>query len=482
MKKNIFNNRKFKYGGLATVMTVGFLVLLVVLNVVVSLLLDRFPVSIDLTTEKRFEITDDSIELLKALEEDVTITVCADETEYQNVSEYYKIAYEVIRKYAQNSDRITLKFVDLLKNPTFVQNYPDLAVTTNDILVESAQRTKKVGTTELFEVSTSQYTGTSYRSKAEQVMTGAVLYVTDNNPSTVLIATGQSGIDMSAYQSSLEANNYAVQSVSLLTEELNQEASFIVLPQPDADLTAEQVKKLDAFLDNDGQFGKSLVFVASSTSEIGPVLKNFLAEWGLEVQPGMIYETNASYAVSDYYIGIHSIVDQTVAGQVTNSRLPVVVPFAHPIKALFTEKDNRSTSVILQSQASSVYIPANPGDDFDLAAQEQSAQSSIAMGTRYKYIDNVKAISNVVAVGSESMLIADFLTRGDMGNGSLMMAITNTIAEKEDTLQILPVDLSTSAITITNDQINVYMIVLVVAIPLLLLAGALVVWLRRRHL
>ena len=57
MKKNIFNSRRFKHGSLATAMTVGFVAAVVLVNVIVGLLVERFPMNIDLTDNQIFELS-----------------------------------------------------------------------------------------------------------------------------------------------------------------------------------------------------------------------------------------------------------------------------------------------------------------------------------------------------------------------------------------------------------------------------------------
>ena len=80
MEKKPFNKRRLKYGSLATVITVGFLAALVLVNVIVSLLLERFPLDIDLTPDKRFALTEDSAAYIRDLSRDVSITVLAAES------------------------------------------------------------------------------------------------------------------------------------------------------------------------------------------------------------------------------------------------------------------------------------------------------------------------------------------------------------------------------------------------------------------
>lgn len=483
MKKNVFNSRRFKYGSLATVITVVFLAVLVLINVVATLLMERFPLTIDLTADKRFELTEDSIDLLGKLDRDITITVCADELTYASSSgEYSKLASEVIENYQKHSKHVTVQYVNLLENPGFAQNYPDLDLASYDILVESDLRAQKFSSNDLFEIGTSTYGGTTYRSKAEQTLTSAIMYVTDDNPETAILLQGQSSVDLSGYQSLLEANNIKTESKNLLTEDLGNEAKLLVLPQPDTDLTADQVKKLDAFLDNDGKFDKSLIFVASVTNPVGPILKNFLAEWGIEVGEEMIFETNSNYVLQNNYVAVNQIVDSDLSGKITNTNLPIVMPFSRPVTPLFEVEDNRTTRVLVQSLSSSILVPADVDESFDISAQQQKAYGTIVLGQRSKYVNNVETYSYVVAIGSEYLLSSDFLGTPTYGDSSMVTAITNLVAAKEESIQILPVDMTPTTITITNAQVIICQIVLVIVIPLLLLVAGIVVWLRRRHL
>ena len=101
----------------------------------------------------------------------------------------------------------------------------------------------------------------------------------------------------------MTSNVYNVATVNMLTEEISSDYQAVILPQPAEDLTAEQVEKLSTFLDNDGAFGKTLLFVGNGT-EPGTVLKNFLADWGIEMQSGFAFEMNQSNMYSTTYGGL----------------------------------------------------------------------------------------------------------------------------------------------------------------------------------
>ena len=122
--KNIFKDRRFKHGSLATVMTVGLVAVVVLVNVIFSMLAARFPMDVDLTSNKIFEVSDQTIDYLKGLDKDVSITVLAKEEDFSGNNTYYNQANEVIHKYAKYSSHITIEYKDLYSNPDFVQKYP----------------------------------------------------------------------------------------------------------------------------------------------------------------------------------------------------------------------------------------------------------------------------------------------------------------------------------------------------------------------
>lgn len=272
MKNNIFKSRRFKHGSLATIITIGFIVVLVLINVVFGMLSERFPMQIDLTADKRFELTDDSVNFVKGLEDDVNITVCASEATFENAGSIYKQAYEIIKNYEKHSSKVHLDFVDLQREPLFAQKYPGENIVLGDIIVETSKRMRIVKSSSFFSQTQSAYGTTVYSSEAEQVMTSAIMYVTDEHPTKAVFLTGLNNADVSGLRSILESNNYQIVEQNLQTEEIDSEAEIIVLPQPSVDITADMAKKLEAYLDNNAEFGKSLIFVASTvsgTSEIG---------------------------------------------------------------------------------------------------------------------------------------------------------------------------------------------------------------------
>lgn len=175
-----FSLRKLKYGGIATAVTVVVAAVVVLINVILSLVAERVNMKIDITPDKAFEISQETIDYLNTISEPVEIVCMTDELTYSTAEYiYYKQAYEVLKKYTLNCSYVTLKFVDMVKDPTYADRYKSMYkgnITQNSIIVSSAKRIKVLSTSDLYNVEMDYQTfSESIRSsKAEQELTSEI--------------------------------------------------------------------------------------------------------------------------------------------------------------------------------------------------------------------------------------------------------------------------------------------------------------------
>ena len=92
-------SRKFKYGTLATIFTIIFIVAVILVNVLLGYMTKRFVWEFDMTKESLFEISEDTKEVIDDLSRNVTITVLADETSYRDSTELLSNIYEILQRY-----------------------------------------------------------------------------------------------------------------------------------------------------------------------------------------------------------------------------------------------------------------------------------------------------------------------------------------------------------------------------------------------
>ena len=85
--------RRQKYLMLSGATTFLIVVALVLINVLAIDITDRYPVTIDLTPEKAFQLTDQSKEYIAQLSKPVTVQVMTSEENRIAGGEYYAVSY-----------------------------------------------------------------------------------------------------------------------------------------------------------------------------------------------------------------------------------------------------------------------------------------------------------------------------------------------------------------------------------------------------
>ena len=70
-KKKSFNKKKLKYGSVATVITVVFIAVIVFINLIAGILTERKGLKLDLTPEKYYDISQQTIDYVSSIDKDV---------------------------------------------------------------------------------------------------------------------------------------------------------------------------------------------------------------------------------------------------------------------------------------------------------------------------------------------------------------------------------------------------------------------------
>ncbi len=333
------------------VVTLVFLAVVVLFNVVFSLILDRLP-SLDLTENNIYELTEDSVKAVESLDREVEIIVCYDEEGLRS-SEYGKQTDEILKSYTRHNGNIHVRFADLLKEPELAAEYADYGVQENSIIIRSDKRIKVVSLNDCVETEIN-YSNYSYiyKSKAEQVLTSGILYVTEDSVMRVSVLTGHSETGCKEIISYLEENNYVVSEQNITTEEIDSEAEIAFLLGPMTDYTSQELEKLDRFLDNNGEFGKQLIFAASHDQPVLPNLESFLSEWGIGIGNSLLVETNQTniYDKQGFMFGAaFDEAAQPYLSQVKNPELLFIGYYCRPLSVLWEEKDNRTARYLVKA-------------------------------------------------------------------------------------------------------------------------------------
>lgn len=495
MKNNIFKNRRFRHGTLATVMTIVFIAAVVLVNVIATILLEKFPLNIDLTKNQSFQMADDSKDFLRSVDRDVSIKVFAQEEAFSSSGDFYYVqALNTMKQCTQYNSKINLEFIDLAKNPQYGQGeYTDANIITGSIIVESDLRYKALTVDDFFEWSYDNYYYTGQpditESHAESTLMSAIMYVTEADPVEIVVLTNNSPVGASGLQDLLTQNNYSFTEINLLTQDIPADADVVLIAAPKVDYTTAEIEKLEKFLNNDGKYSKKLVYLASYQQQSLPVLEGYLAnDWGLEIGSGIVYETDTANQYLAYmyggYSGGQSLTGNMFADDLDQS-LHVLVPFARPITLEFPESDSTITNTaLITTTETCVLQPADADKNWDPNSEEKKSFTTAAASTRLKYEQgtNAELTSTVVVMGSTDFFTSTFLSSQTVLNGDFTVQMFNDLSGKEEnTLNIVPKTANTDTLDITQSTVNVVMILFVIVVPIAVFATGLVIWLKRRH-
>jgi len=489
---NIFRTRAFRQGSIATAITVFGVVLILVLNFVLSTLSTRLDWRIDLTQERMFEITQESIDFLATLDKDVNIFVLNEEDTFVGAAQPFTFqANEVIRRYESFSNRINLEYIDILRNPTFVARFSDLDLRPNQIIVESPDtgRYRVIEFRDLFNIQTGQGGQTQVRSsRAEQEMTSAILNVTSEEQIIVSVLGGYNQSDISAFTDLLEMNNYEIIHEDLATiEDIDPEATIAFLVAPARDISEDDLRKLDRFLSNDNALGRTLFYIAGAEqtpmSQM-PNLSAWLEEWGIVVHDSVLFEFDMSYLfrLGDFFVGFVDYSDNEVAQDLSQTvraqDFRAASLYSNPLEVLFEERGARAVSPLLQTSEQSGIWP----EDGEVTEDHLDGPHPVlVLSTLTRFEGTTRLNSHVLVSGSYISFSPTVLGEVNFSNSAYFLELMDTLADRDDTVRIQDKTFSITTIQMTMTQFTIIAGITVIILPLGMLIAGIVIWLRRRH-
>jgi hypothetical protein len=497
MAVKLFSSRNLRYGLVSVGITAAVIAVIVLLNVVLTTIFKKYPLNIDLTRERMFEISKETKDFLTSLDDDVNIYVLNTESRFTSGGQvgYFVQANEVIHKYPQYSSRVHLEYVDLIRNPDFTSRFPGSNAELNDILIVAGEKFRVLKPQDIFNIRTKNdnyYYPVSYiaSSKAEQALTSALLAITSKKNSLAAVVTGHGEEDVSAFTDLLKLNAWNVQTFNSLTEPIPQDADMLILSAPTRDLSTAEMKAIDDFLESGkdrvlfylGSLGQSI----QSGEENQSSLKNidaFLAEWGLAVDPGIVFETNSSRIVGDPYTFLADFVEDDYSKSVVEQRLPPVLPLSRPLRIIFEGARYRTTKVLIQTSPSSGIRPADASLDWQPGDRDLASNIPLlALSTSSRNnVDGDIVSAHVVACGSVLAWNPSILEENNFANSAYFLDLLGGLTKRGDQIYIQNKSLLASNLNITESIFWASVLIFIVLIPLAVLGTGIGVWLRRRH-
>lgn len=453
------------------------------LNAVALVLSNRYPLALDLTANAAYEIGEETQALLDTVTEDVTIDVLSAESDFSG-NAYLVQVKQILSRYPQYCDWVTLHYIDYASDPTYAASHPDLTLADGDVIVSAAGRVKQLSLSSLFNYA---YTATGSltveSSRAEEAVTGAIMSVLSGEETRIGVLTGNGEQDAANFTALLVNNNFTLESAVPATDDLLQyDALLLIAPQ--TDLSEDDIRALEAYLYNGGAYGKTLFYAASVTQAALPNLETFLEEWGVSVGEGSVFETKAekTYQYQPFY-PIVEYTSETWQDMLIDPSTPMLMPLSRPLSTLFEMRDGQYTETLLSFSETAGVRPADAGEDFSADdATQWGPMPALVLASR-KVLENgaVARQSNLVVSGSAEMLGELCLQNTSLANSAYLLNLFNTLTERDAAITIEPKSLSGKTLGITTQQVSTLGVLLGGVLPLAILLVGVGVWLYRRY-
>ncbi len=483
------NSGHTKKATASTFFTIMFIICIILVNMIVGIIDNRFALEADLTMHGFYTLSEDTIQYISGINKDVSINIintkeafCAGDSSITNSSRYFTQASSIIEQFDDYSDKISVNYIDTANDPNFTSQFSEHDFYGNEIVIIADGKNKIIDSYDLFDFNNStssySYSYSISSSKAEQTVTSAILNLISENKTKATFLTGYSEGDYSSLQTLLEENNYEVEQVDVISGSISEDSKLLIMFGPKKDYDKIGIQKINDFIANSANKGVGIVYVASAESDNHKNINTFLSDYGMSVEDGIAYstDTNTQMASSGGYIPHYcatTFADDEYTEDLADKKSPVLSAQSHPINILDSEKASSLLNIekggISKSQLS----------DFDESANKEDI--CVAAISKVQVSTEPEASNYIVTIGSDLDFYETLLSYTSLNNSTYFTHLFNKITSTESGVVISPKSAESANLGATAFQAYTISAIMVAIVPIIILISGIIIWAIRRH-
>ncbi len=466
--KSSFMGRKFRSGFYATVISAIVIVIVLVVNLIVS----EIDLKVDLSVQDLYTLTDNTVDYVKTLDENVTIYYLVKTGNEDTV------VGRIAEKYDSLSDRIKLVYKDPTLYPRFAEQYVENEISINSFIVvnDETERARYVDSSELvikeFDYSAFQEYTTGI--DVEGKLTAAIQYVTADELPVVYTTTGHAELETGElFKSILEKMNVTVNTLATLTaESIPEDCDILMINSPGTDFTEDEMSMIKDYM----AAGGNVVLVINYMSEGMVNLKSLLEYYGLQIIDGIVCEGDTSRYARYPNIIVPKIERHDITDGAISSKRYVVSPIASGLVQLDGIRSSLSIKPLLVT-SETAYSKVN------IEAKTMNKEDGDIDGPFYIGIissDTYNKVTSNLVVYTSSSIFEDTSLNG-YGNEHLLKGTINYLSDDLSAISVRSRSIIPEAIKLTEQQRILWGSLTVIIVPILLLATGIVISIKRRR-
>lgn len=476
--KKIFKTSESRNGSYSVGLTVLVIAAVVILNLIVGQIPEKYR-NLDVSSTKIYEISDTSRKLLEDLKYEVKFTVLADKEETDERIRTF------LSKYTALSSEISVEWIDPVLHPSALTEYD---ASQNNIVVscEATGKTKTVPFTDIIVMDTSSYyyTGSASESEfdGEGQLSSAVNFVTSEDTKKIYQTSGHGELALSATVTDLmDKNNYSIEELNTVMEpEIPEDCDLLFLYAPSSDLTEDEKNAVSSYMKGGGDV---LVVLGETNASELPNLSAILNEYGMESVDGYIADTQRSYQNNPYCF----FPEITASGELASDLETQMVLLMNVHGMTLTDPQRESVAVEAfmttseqsyavteesQSEAGSYVLGAVATETMEGSEDETESEEQTEASEETKE-------SRLTVISAGSLIDAQITdTFTQLENPQVFM---NAVSANFEGVQNLSIE-TKSLVPVYNtmQHAGLLSITAIFFIPLAIITGGFVVWMKRR--
>ncbi len=469
-------NRQTKYSAY----TGAYLLIVIGILVAVNFLANRYNKSADLTSNKRYSLSEQTEKIVKDLKQDAKITYFDDTTGFTR-------AKDLLDRYSNLSPKLTVEYIDPNKKPQIAKaaGVKNLGVT----FVEANGKREEA------------------KSVTEEEITGALIRTVKDGERNVCFVQGANEHTIedpgsggySQFKELLESSNYKVREITLAgatpasqkiaignpvatpeatSVEIPKDCTVTVVAGPRFDYPQPVVNAFKASIESGGR----ILFMLDPPLKLGndPIADNNLltaqlTEWGITLKKNLVIDLSGLgqiFGLSEAVPLINSYGTHLIVRDM--KRTAVALPL---VRSLETEGKDKVTVDELFSTSDNSIATTNlsTAEVRPDASKDEKGPLAVAAAATYQ---SETGQGRLVVTGSSGWVANNILRFN--GNRDLALNIMNWLSSDEDLISIRPKDPEDQRLTMTSAQMTMVRAVSQFIIPLIVIIAGVLVWLKRR--
>ncbi len=469
------NQKKFRYSLNSKAFIIGAVIIVLLLNAILISLNDKIALEIDFTQDKIYALADESKEIAGQIDEPTEILILNSGVEHKILS----MVKNVLGNYSQHNSKITVREVNVNKEPAVVQAYAleEANLAKFSLIIRQGDRYEVVNSQDYF-----SRNGFSYIERL--VTTKLANFVDGLNYATILFTKGHGEVVSESNASLLEKTGYKVGQIDILTEDFPAaEDSVVVISCPQVDFSVEEINKLDQYLDQGGNV--QIYFDPIYCSSELPNLTNYLSEdWGLVRHTDVVWDASQMIENSNFMLA--QLGDHEITAPVRDSQKRAGYGAANSIGRTPEKPANVKIETLLKSY-DSAYAKENlkpflgQGDiNKESGDAEGPFDILVAASRENENVAGELHVGHLIVSGS--VLIFDALASDTrFANEDILLNSISWMQGGESSITVRAKMLPGGVMSVSKTQFWTWLVILVVVVPLTILAAGIVVFVKRRY-